>query len=122
MISHNGQTLAYIGDAIFELMVREYLLENKEVKVGALHQETVSLTCAQGQADALRVIEPHLSSNELAVVKRGRNGKLTRKARNVNLQTYQHATGLEALFGYLHLQKNHSRVKALFEIIITEND
>lgn len=122
MIMHNGQTLAYIGDAIFELLVREHLLNSTHGKIGSLHDETVALTCAQGQANALRILKPHLSVDEMTIVKRGRNGKLTRKARNVDVQTYQYATGLEALFGYLHLNKNEDRIEVLFKKIVENND
>ncbi len=117
MVSFNGQTLAYLGDAVYELLVRDYLLNHGHTQVNTLHDAAVKYTSAEGQFEALSKIKPHLTNDESIIVKRGRNGKLTRKARNQSLKTYQEATGLEALFGHLYLEDNTERIRELFDYI-----
>jgi ribonuclease III family protein len=121
LTQYNGQTLAYLGDAIYELLVREYLLSKGITKPINLHDEAVKYTCAEGQYKRLSIIEHNLTEEELSVLKRGRNGNISRKARNVDLKTYQYATGLEALFGYLYLDNNMDRIRELFNLM-TAND
>ena len=115
MIQHNGQTLAYIGDAVFEVLVREYHLSKNITNVGKLHEACVAFTSAKGQLTMLENIQDQLTEEEMSIVKRGRNSNLTRKARNTNLRTYQYATGLEALFGYLYLSQQSKRLNELFQ-------
>jgi len=106
-------TLAYIGDAVFELFVRVTLLQQGSTKVTALHNETVQYVRAGAQADFLRVIEPLLTEEEKAIVRRGRNAKSTRTPKNADLQTYHYSTALEALVGYLYLQGQWDRLQDL---------
>lgn len=115
MIAYNGQTLAYLGDAVFELLIRKFLLTKGLTKVGKLHNQAVYYTSAEGQKRALDKIENTLNEEEWAVVKRGRNAQLTRKSRSTDLKTYQYATGLEALLGYLYLEGNTDRIEVLFD-------
>lgn len=109
--------LAYIGDGIYELMVREWVLAKGNVPVNKLHKQTVSCVCASAQAKAFDFIEESLISDELAVYKRGRNANST-VPRNGNMAEYKKATGFEALFGYLYLSKQTDRINQLFEKII----
>ncbi len=114
-MQYNGQTLAYLGDAVYELLVRNHLLKIGVSKSGNLHEEAVKWTSAKGQFEKLKRVEPLLTEQEKNIIHRGRNAKLTRKARNVDLATYHYATGLEALFGYLHLKNEYERIDKLFE-------
>jgi ribonuclease-3 family protein len=119
MIQHNGQTLAYIGDAIYELFIRKSLIEQGITQVGKLHQKAVAYTSAEGQKKALALIDDLLLEEEKNIVKRGRNAQLTRKARSTDLMTYQLATGFEALLGFLYLNEAHPRIDTLCQYIIT---
>ena len=120
-MQYNGQTLAYLGDAVYELLVRNYLLKNGITQSVSLHQEAVKWTSAKGQFQKLKIIEESLTDEEHAVLKRGRNTKLTRKARNTDIATYHYATGLEALFGYLHLSDQQKRIDTLFKAMTAED-
>ena len=80
MIQHNGTTLAYIGDAIYELMIREMLLEKGFTKVDNLHKEAIKYTSAVGQKKALDIIYNDLTEEEVSIFKRGRNSNTDRKA------------------------------------------
>ena len=111
----NGQTLAYLGDAVYELLVRDYLLKKGYTQSVKLHQEAIKWTSAKGQFERLKLIESILTEDEKDVIKKGRNAKLSRKPRNLDLATYHYATGLEALFGYLHLHHNYKRIEVLFD-------
>ena len=115
----NGLTLAYLGDAVYELEVRNYLIQQGYTKVDSLHQMTVSYTNAEGQANAYRKIESVLTEEELTFYKRGRNAKSDRKARSASITEYRQATGLESLFGALHLADNKDRIQELIHIILT---
>lgn len=110
--------LAYIGDGIFELMVREWVLSKGNMPVNKLHKRTVSCVCASAQAQAFDNIENELTPDELAIYKRGRNVKGNTVPRNGNPAEYRKATGFEALFGYLHLSKQNERMQELFDKII----
>lgn len=118
MIQYNGQTLAYIGDAYYELKVREHLLNQGIVKANKLHQAVINYTSAQGQLEALRKIEDLLTEAEQAVVKRGRNAEGSRKPKHTKLQNYKLSTGFEALIGYLYLSKAHDRLHQLLKEIL----
>ena len=106
--------LAYIGDAVFELFVRSrFLLPAR--KIHDFHLEVVSHVKAEAQASLVQKILPLLSSEEEDVFRRARNSAIG-KPKRVSLQTYQQATGFEALFGYLYLT-NQNRLEELFEAI-----
>lgn len=118
MLQHSGLTLAYIGDAVYELMVREYLMEQGDSKVDTLHTKAIQYTSAENQAKAFEAIKELLNEEEMSVFKRGRNAKTDRKARNASLSDYRQATGLESLIGYLYLSKQTTRLEELFRVII----
>ncbi|MFW6319404.1 MAG: Mini-ribonuclease 3 [Bacillota bacterium] len=119
MLQHNGQTLAYIGDAVYELFIRKTLIEQGTTQVGKLHLKAVAFTSAEGQKKALEIIDGMLTKEEKNIVKRGRNAQLTRRARSTDLMTYQLATGFEALLGFLYLVEAHTRIDTLCRYIIT---
>jgi ribonuclease III family protein len=108
--------LAYVGDAVFELLVRLSLLEHGAVPVRQLHRLATRYTRASGQSEALCRLEPVLSADEADIVRRGRNLK-TRVPKNAEMSAYRRATGLEALFGYLYLKGEHVRLHELIAII-----
>ena len=114
----NGVTLAYLGDSIYEVYIREYLLKTGLTKVQKLHNEAIKYTSAKGQKEALDKIYEFLTESEIAVFKRGRNANTDRKPKNTNLATYKQATGFEALIGYLYLNPEKQRLDELIEIII----
>ena len=121
MIIHNAKTLAYIGDALYELYIRKHLLE-QGIQGARLHDETVKFTCAPGQSLMFEKIKPHLTDQEQTIFKRGRNSELSRKPRNAPLSVHRHASGLEALFGYLHLDGDTQRINQLFTIMFSTDN
>lgn len=117
----SGATLAYIGDAIYEVLVREFLIKKGYQKVDNLHKEAIKYTSAVGQNKAVNQILDLLSEDEVSIFKRGRNANGSRKAKNASIIEYRQATGLEALFGYLYLDKKFDRIYELLDHIIKEN-
>lgn len=116
----NSLTLAYIGDAIYEIYVREYLIKKGISKVNDLQKEAVNYVSAVNQKNYLEKLidSSFLDDNELEIVKRARNHKVSSSPRKVDIITYKWATGLEALVGYLYLTGNNDRVKAIMSFIL----
>ena len=112
-------TLAFVGDAYYGLLVREMLSETNRPS-GVLHSESVKLVKAGAQAQAFKAIEPHLTEDEFSVYKRGRNAHVNSVPKNASVGEYHSATGVETLFGYLHLSGNDTRAKELFSLIIKD--
>lgn len=109
--------LAYLGDAVFELLVRRHVLEQKRVAVNTLHKKTRAFVNAGAQAAMYHQLEPILSEEESSVMRRGRNAKSFRVAKSSSVLEYRHATGVEALFGYLYALGRTERLEALFKQI-----
>ncbi|MGP4109044.1 Mini-ribonuclease 3 [Virgibacillus sp. L01] len=107
--------LAYMGDAVYEVHVREYLLQTGNVKPNQLHRSAISFVSAKAQAAViLHWLETELLSNEeKGVVSRGRNAKSGTVPKNTSVQAYNYSTAFEALIGYHYLQKNESRLEEL---------
>jgi ribonuclease-3 family protein len=118
ILQPNGLSLAYIGDAVYELKVREYFLKKQDEKVDALHQKVVEFTRAEGQAKAFGLIREFLTEEEISYFKRGRNAKSSRKSKSASIGEYKIATGLEALFGYLFLTNKTKRIDELMNYIM----
>ena len=110
--------LAYIGDAVYELAIREFLVGQGFIKVNQLHMEAVKYVRAGAQAKALFALEDQLSEQEMAVVRRGRNAKSGTPPRGADIVEYRHATALEALIGYLYLQGKQDRVREIVDFAI----
>ncbi len=110
--------LAYIGDAVYELLVRTYLITNKELTINKMHKSAVDFVKAEKQSLYLKEIESVLDEEEKDIVRRGRNSKST-PPKNTNFMDYKYATALEALIGYLYLKKNKERIFQLFDIILS---
>lgn len=114
--------LAFIGDCVYEMMVRETLIIEANRPVNDLHKESVRYVCAKAQTQAFNKIESILTDEETAVYKRGRNAKVGHMPKSASQGEYHCATGLEALFGFLYLSENLSRIKELFDIIWKTDD
>ncbi len=112
-------TLAFVGDGVYGLLVRERLVMVNR-PVGTLHKKSVELVNAHAQALAIQTIMDKLTEDELAIYKRGRNANSVRHPKNADLTEYRMATGLEALFGYLYLSNNQARLYELFNLIFPE--
>lgn len=109
--------LAFIGDCIYEILVRETLVKDANRPVNDLHRESVKYVSAKAQTEAYSKIKDILTEEETAVFKRGRNAKVGHSPKSATEGEYHCATGVEALFGYLYLTDNIDRIKELFSII-----
>jgi len=116
--NYSAQCLAYIGDAVFELYVRNMLLSEGNRPVRALNVQARKYVSAAAQALMYHSVAPHLSEEELSVMRRGRNLHSSSKAKNADVSEYRHATGLETLFGYLFVNEMHERMTEIFEICV----
>lgn len=115
-------TLAFIGDTVFDLLVRGNLVLEANRPVGKLHPLAAKRVCAGAQARAAQAIAPLLTEHETDIYKRGRNAHTGRIPKNASSAEYHSATGLEALFGWLYLSGEDERIAQLFEHITnTEN-
>lgn len=110
-------TLAFIGDTVFDLLVREDLICKANRPANDLHNLAVQKVKASAQAGFIEKIMSHLTEAELAVYKRGRNAKSGHLPKNASQSDYHMATGFEALIGYLYLSDRIERIKELFNII-----
>ncbi|MBQ8550527.1 MAG: ribonuclease III [Clostridia bacterium] len=115
-IQLNPATLAFMGDGVYGLLVRQKLCEISRPS-GELHSLSVKLVNATAQAKSFKVIEPLLSERELSVFKRGRNAHTSTTPKNSTNGEYHTATGLEALFGFLYLDGQTERMNELFSVI-----
>ncbi len=111
--SYSPLTLAYIGDAIYELVIRSIIVEQGNAPVNKLHKRSSRLVKAQTQAEAAAAIMDQMTDEELAVFKRGRNARSHTMAKNAEMMDYRIATGFEALMGYLYLKKDYDRILTL---------
>ncbi len=107
-------TLAFIGDGVYDLLVRDYLVRRANRPVGELNKLKVSLVNCESQARFAANLMPLLSEKELAVYKRGRNAAPKCTPKHGTVADYHSATGLECLFGYLHINGNTERISQLF--------
>ena len=118
--SYNGLSLAYIGDAIYEIYIRKYVLSLGYTKVNDLHKHVIKYTSGEGQAYCIhKFLEMNiLNENELMIFKRGRNSHVNSSRKNLELKDYLDATGFEALIGYLYLDENIQRLEELINLCI----
>ncbi len=106
--------LAYIGDSVYDLIIKTYLIDSKgNMQVNKLNRMASSLVKAQTQSKMIGILEEHLSEEELSVYKRGRNAKSYTSAKNASIGDYRRATGFEALLGYLYLNDEFERMVEL---------
>ncbi len=118
----NPLALAYLGDSIYEIYIRKYLLEQGIIKVKDLQAAAVKYVSAKGQAYYLKnwLDKNLLTKQELDIVYRARNHKGNRHPKNTDIITYKHATALEALIGYWYLEKNFYRLGQMMKRILEE--
>lgn len=109
--------LAFVGDCVYEMLVRETLVCSANRPVNDLHRESVKYVSAKAQTEAYAKIKDILTPDETAVFKRGRNAKVGHSPKSATEGEYHCATGVEALFGYLYLNGNIDRIRELFSVI-----
>ncbi len=113
----NPLTLAFMGDGVYEIMVREHIIrEHGSLSANKLHKQAVTMVCCSAQSKVYLILEPILTEEELAILKRGRNANISSYPKNSNLVDYRRATGVECLFGYLHLCGRQERLLELFDL------
>jgi len=116
----NSLALAYIGDAVYEVHVRNHLIMSGQIRPNELHQRAVSFVSATAQASVIHhwIKEEILTEEEAAVVRRGRNAKSHSTPKNMPIHAYRHATAFEALIGYHYLEKNETRLHELLHLSV----
>ncbi len=115
-------SLAFVGDGVYSLLIREHLVKNKRYPVNTLHKQAVQYVSAKGQFAAINLIMDILTEEEIAVFKRGKNSSKASVAKNASAQEYRASTGFECLIGYLKLSENEDRIKELVGYIIENLD
>ncbi|MDO4275337.1 MAG: ribonuclease III domain-containing protein [Eubacteriales bacterium] len=120
--TYSPLTLAYIGDGIYELVVRTILVKRGNCPVNRLHKQASSLVKAAAQSAMMEVIEPMLTEEEQGVYKRGRNAHSPTMAKHATMSDYRRATGFEALMGYLYLKEEYPRMLELIHAGISEGE
>jgi ribonuclease III family protein len=121
-LASNTTMLAFIGDAVYEVQIRNHVLKSGEVRADLLHKAAVKYVRAEAQAGALKAMMPGLSEEEVALVKRARNKKITSKPKNAEPMEYKMATAFEALIGALYMAEDHQRISQLIEQAILHID
>ena len=113
-------TLAFVGDCIYDLILRTVIVERHNASPNQLHREKRRLAKAPAQAEMAEVLQEHLTQEELAVYRRGRNAKSHTTAKNASVLDYRKATGLEALYGWLYLSGQEERLLQLLRLSLDE--
>lgn len=108
--------LAYIGDAVYELMIRSILVSRGNRPVNKLNKDATSLVKAGAQAEIIKLLRPELSEEEFTIFKRGRNSSPHTMAKNASMTDYKYATGFESLIGFLYLNNQFERALGLVKI------
>lgn len=119
--SYSPLTLAYIGDGVYELIIRTILVKKGNCPVNRLHKKASSLVKAGAQSAIMEVIEEELTPEELSVYRRGRNAHSPTMAKHATMADYRRATGFEALMGYLYLKEDYTRILTLVRMGIGED-
>lgn len=119
--SYSPLTLAYIGDGVYELIIRTILVKKGNCPVNRLHKKASSLVKAGAQSAIMEVIEEELTPEELSVYRRGRNAHSSTMAKHATMADYRRATGFEALMGYLYLKEDYTRMLTLVRMGIGED-
>lgn len=114
--TYSPLTLAFIGDGIYDLIIRTMIVGRGNTKASQLHQHTSHLVKAHSQSVMIEYMLPHMTEEEEAVYKRGRNAKSPTMAKNATMADYRRATGFEALMGYLYLSDQFERIMELVQI------
>ena len=112
--------LAYLGDAVYELAIRTFVMNHGNTQVNKMHKKTAGLVKAEAQANFYKVLEEELTEEEKAVYRRGRNAHSPTMAKHATMADYRRATGFEALIGYLYLKEEYTRMITLIRMGIGE--
>lgn len=116
--TYSPLALAYIGDGIFDLVIRSIVVGKGNTKASQLHYRTSHIVKAKTQAEMMKVLEEILTPEEAAIYRRGRNAKSPTMAKNATMSDYRNATGFEALMGYLYLKDEFPRIVELVKYAI----
>lgn len=108
--TYSPLALAYIGDSVYDLLIRSLIVSKGNMAVQKYHKKASSMVNAHAQATIITALEPELTPEELAVFKRGKNSKPGTTAKNASVKEYMIATGMEAVLGYLYLTNQHTRL------------
>lgn len=114
-------TWAYIGDAVYELYIRNYFINTTKLKPHKLHIELIKYVKAKAQAEILEKLMDNLTEKEQEIVKRGRNAENHHLPKNATVQEYMYSTAFEALIGYMYLTKQDDRLKEILDLCIEIN-
>lgn len=114
--SYSPLILAYIGDAVYEIIIRTIVVSEGNTQVNKMHKKSSNLVKAEAQANIIKAIMDDLSEEELATYKRGRNAKSYTSAKNASISDYRMATGFEALIGYLYLTGQTERMTEIVKM------
>lgn len=114
-------TLAYIGDAVYDVIIRTVLVKQANTQTAKLHQRASSLVKAGAQAEMIAALLPHLTEEEAGVYRRGHNAKPYNTAKNASRREYLEATGFEALVGYLYLKEDYQRLIDIIRLGLKES-
>ena len=117
----NSQQLAFIGDSVYAVFIRSMLVSKGNQKTNTLHKNANAFVKASGQFEALKKITPMLTQQEQDVVRRAINYKTNNTAKHASLEEYKHATGFEALVGYLYISNQTARLEEILNLTL-END
>lgn len=120
--TYSPLTLAYIGDGVYELVIRTILVKKGNCPVNQLHRRASSLVKAGAQSAMMEILEPMLTEEELAVYRRGRNAHSPTMAKHATMADYRRATGFEALMGYLYLKEDFCRIVELVRAGIPQEE
>ena len=119
---YNGLSLAYVGDAVYEIYIRKHALSLGLTKVNSLHKKVVEFTSGEAQAKIVRGLLSAgiLTEEEISIYKRGRNSHINSNRKNIDLADYLDATGFEALIGFLYLNGNVDRLEEIINIALNK--
>lgn len=118
VISYSPLSLAFLGDSVYDVLVRDFLLRKANMPVSKLHSMKVKLVCAEFQSKAYEILAENIDDKELAVLKRGRNANGNTVPKHADAAEYRRATAVECLLGYLYLTGRNDRINELFDLII----
>jgi ribonuclease-3 family protein len=118
--TYSPLVLAYIGDGVFDLVIRSVVVGRGNTRANQLHRRTSGIVKAHTQAQIITALEPHLTDEERDIYRRGRNAKSPTMAKNATMSDYRKATGLEALVGYLYLTDRFERLVELIRLASEE--
>lgn len=118
--NYSPLTLAFLGDCVFDLMIRTVIVERGNRAADSLHKKKSAIVKAQTQAKMAETIQELLTEEEISVYKRGRNAKSYSTAKNATVSDYRKATGFEALLGYLYLQDKEDRIIELVKLALQQ--